>query len=311
MKRSTLFNLAPTREQHRILQGLAVNCAKLWNEVNYLHRQQYENYLKLDWNPRVYKKYVPRVGSATAQQIVRKNNEAWRSFLTLKRMERRGKLPSAMKRVSPPGYWKRDGQYLLRILFRCDSYHIEGSRLKLPHGLSIPFKGRLKWTGKQGRLEVAWDSLSKKWRVFQSVQVKPIITPLGSKTCYIDMGVRNLATVWIPEWRQPVAYQSGRLLADWWYWTNRIARHQQRLLTVNGKKKSRQLARLYRTRKKRFRHAVATFARQLVKDLYRQGVSRIVVGELTGIRSNSNHGRQGNAIIDFLEHPRGLVDLID
>jgi len=42
---------------------------------------QYENYLRLDWNPQVYKRYVPLVGSATAQQIVRKNNEAWRAFL--------------------------------------------------------------------------------------------------------------------------------------------------------------------------------------------------------------------------------------
>jgi len=297
MKRSNLFALAPTREQHYILQEVGVNCAKLWNEVNYLHRQQYQNYLRLDWNPRVYKKYVPLVGSATAQQIVRKNNEAWRSFLALKQLERRGSLPAGMKKVRTPGYWKRDGRYVLRVLFRCDSYHMRNSCVDLPRGLSIPFKGNLKWTGKQGRLEVAWDALSKKWRVFQSVVVKPLITPLGSKTCYIDLGVRNLATVWLTEWRQPIAYQSGRLLADWWYWTNRIARHQQRLLAVNGRKKSKQLARLYRIRKKRFRHAVATFARQLVKGLYARGVSTIVIGELTGIRSNSDHGRQGNAMV--------------
>jgi putative transposase len=297
MKRTNLFSLAPTREQHRILQGLAVNCAKLWNEVNYLHRQQYSDYLKLDWNPQAYKKYVPLVGSATAQQIVRKNNEAWRAFLALKRMEKNGELPSTIRRANPPGYRKRDGRYMLRILFRCDSYHIREGHLDLPHHLSIPFKGKLKWAGKQGRLEVAWDSLSEKWRVFQFVRVKPLITPLGSKTCYIDMGVRNLATVWIPEWRQPVAYQSGRLLADWWYWTKRMAQHQQRLLTVNGKKKSKQLARLYRIRKKRFRHAVATFARQLVKDLYARGVSTIVIGELTGIRNSNAHGRQANAMV--------------
>src|SRR3990170_8294504 len=117
MKRSNIFNLAPTREQHRLLQELAANCAKLWNEVNYLHRQQYENYLKLDWNPQAYKKYVLLVGSATAQQIVRKNNEAWRAFLALKRMEKNGKLPSTIKRAKLPGYWKRDGRYVLRILF--------------------------------------------------------------------------------------------------------------------------------------------------------------------------------------------------
>jgi putative transposase len=297
MKRSNLFNLAPTREQHRILQELATNCAKLWNEINYLHRQQYQNYLRLDWNPRVYKKYVPRVGSATAQQVVRKNNEAWRSFLKLKRMEKAGKLPPTIKRVKAPGYWKQNGHYMLRILFRCDSYSIRGDRLKLPRGLSIAFKGELKWTGKQGRLEVAWDALSKKWRVFQSVRVKPLITPLGSKTCYIDLGVRNLATIWMPEWHQPVAYQSGRLLADWWYWTRRIARHQQRLAAVNGRRKSKQLSRLYRARRNRFRHGVAAFARQLVKDMYARDVSIIIVGELTGIRNNSGHGKQANALV--------------
>jgi len=124
MKRSNIFSLAPTREQHHILQELAINCAKLWNEINYLHRQQYSDYLKLDWNPQAYKKYVPLVGSATAQQVVRKNNEAWRAFLALKRMEKNGKLPSTIKRVKPPGYWKRDGRYMLRVLFRCDSYHL-------------------------------------------------------------------------------------------------------------------------------------------------------------------------------------------
>ena len=297
MKRSNLFQLMPTADQHHTLCELGVNCAKLWNEVNYLHRQQYQNYLLLDWNPRVYKKYVPLVGSATAQQVVRKNNEAWRSLLALKQLERRGSLPAGMKKVRTPGYWKRDGRYMLRILFRCDSYHIRNGCVDLPRRLSIPFKGELKWIGKQGRLEVSWDALSKKWRVFQAIHVKPIITPLGSKTCYIDMGVRNLATVCLTEWRQPIAYQSGRLLADWWYWTNRIARHQQRLLTVNGRKKSKQLSRLYRIRKNRFRHAVATFARQLVKDLYAKGVSTIVIGELTGIRSNSDHGRQANAMV--------------
>ena len=297
MNRSNLFNLAPTLEQHHILQELAVNCAKLWNEVNYLHRQQYSDYLRLDWNPQLYKKYVPLVGSATAQQVVRKNNEAWHAFLALKRMEKNGKLPSTIKRVKPPGYWKQNGRYMLRILFRCDSYHIREDRVILPRHLIIPFKGKPKWTGKQGRLEVAWDTLSKKWRVFQSVNVKSIITPLGSKTCYIDLGVRNLATVWLPEWRQPVAYQSGRLLADWWYWTNRIARHQQRLHTVNEDKKSKQLSKLYRIRSKRFRHAVATFARQFIKDIYSQGVSTVVISELIGIRNNSDHGRQDNAMV--------------
>jgi hypothetical protein len=63
MNRSNLFSLAPTREQHHILEELTVNCVKLWNEINYFHRQQCENYMRLDWNPQGYKKHVPLVGS--------------------------------------------------------------------------------------------------------------------------------------------------------------------------------------------------------------------------------------------------------
>jgi IS605 OrfB family transposase len=66
---------------------------------------------------------------------------------------------------------------------------------------------------------------------------------------------------------------------------------------VNGRKKSKQLSKLYRIRKKRFRHAVAAFARQFIKDIYSQGASTVVIGELTGIRNNSNHGRQRNAMV--------------
>jgi len=53
MKRSNLFQLAPTADQHHTLRELGVNCAKLWNEVNYLHHQQYGNYLRLNWNPQL------------------------------------------------------------------------------------------------------------------------------------------------------------------------------------------------------------------------------------------------------------------
>jgi hypothetical protein len=35
MKRSNLFAFAPTADQDRILREMGVNCAKLWNEINY------------------------------------------------------------------------------------------------------------------------------------------------------------------------------------------------------------------------------------------------------------------------------------
>jgi len=67
--------------------------------------------------------------------------------------------------------------------------------------------------------------------------------------------------------------------------------------TTHQREWKKKLSRLHWIRKNRFRHAVATFARQLIKDLYTRGVSTIVIDELTGIRENSQHGRQGNMMV--------------
>ena len=69
------------------LWELADNCARLYNEVNFERRQAYICYRRFEWYPKhLYAKYAPLIGSATAQQIINKNNEAWRSFLALKRL---------------------------------------------------------------------------------------------------------------------------------------------------------------------------------------------------------------------------------
>jgi len=298
MKRANIFMLSPTVSQETNLRELGINCAKLWNEVNYLRRQTYENYQHIDWNPQTYKKYVPLVGSATAQQVVNKNNEAWRSFLALKRLEKNGKLPQHVKTANPPRYWKRDGKYELVILCRNDGYRIKNGELKLSKGLTVKFKGNLKWFGKQGRLEIRYDNLGRKWRVFQPVTVKSVLSPKGSKTCHIDLGVVNLATVWVEGWKQPIAYGGKSLLSDWWYWTGRIAKCQSQLRRVNGKYRSKRLRNLYGIRQRRFRHAVNSMVRTMVKDLYELGVSTIVVGNLKHIRDgNGDHSHKTNSMI--------------
>jgi len=311
MRRANTFVLAPTRAQEEELRRLATGCAKLWNEVNYQRRQAYFNYQPIDWNPQIYKKYGPSITAATAQQIVRRNNETWRSFFALKRLGRLGKLPPHIKKVSPPGYWKRDGGYKLIILCRNDRYSIEGDTLRLAKGLSIRIKGKPKWSGKQGRLEIQYDHLSEKWRVFQPMVVKQVLSPRGSKTCHIDLGVRNLGTVLVEGWGKPIAFNAGNLLADWWYWTRRIAVHQARLWRVNRRRTSKTLNRLYRKRQGRFRHAVDAFARQLVKELHDLGVSKIVMGDLNGILLNGGeHSRQTNTMTHNFWSHKYLADRI-
>ena len=96
MERANTFII----EDHPVLWNLADNCAKLWNELNFERRQAYIHYKKFEWHPKhLYRKYAPIIGSATAQQVINKNNEAWRNFLKLKKLEKSGKLPSHIKKV--------------------------------------------------------------------------------------------------------------------------------------------------------------------------------------------------------------------
>jgi putative transposase len=282
------------------LWELADNCAKLYNEVNFERRQAYIRYRRFEWYPKhLYEKYAPLIGSATAQQIINKNSEAWRSFLALKRLEAEGKLPKHIKKVSMPRYWKRGGRRELRIIVRNDCYRVDGEYLYLPKGLKLRYKGLLKWRGRQGRLEIIYDRVDGVWRGFMAVKVGKPLKRGGSKPLYIDLGVKNLATVWYDGLRQPIAFSGGAVLSDWWYRTRKIAGEQSRLARVNGARTSKKLRRLYGTRQRRFRHAVNAMVKTIVEEAYRLGVSKIVLGKLKGVRSKSHNGKANTMINNF------------
>jgi putative transposase len=257
------------------LWGLADNCARLYNEVNFERRQAYIRYRCFEWYPKhLYEKYTPLIGSATAQQIINKNNEAWRSFLALKRLEAGGRLPKHITRVSMPGYWKRNGRRELRIIVRSDCYRIDDRYLYLPKLLRLKYEGELKWKGKQGRFEIIYDEVDEVCRGFMSVKVEKPPLRGGNKPLYIDLGVVNLATLWFEGLKQPIAFSGKRILSDWWYWTRNIAKEQRRLARVNGAKTSRKLRRLYRMRQRRFRHAVNAMIKTIVEDAYQLGIQK-------------------------------------
>ena len=139
MKRTNIFKLKPAKEQEQRLFELADNCARMFNEINYKRRQSFFS-RNFEWNTdESYHKYKKIIGSATAQQVTRKNNEAWKSFFALLRLKKDGKLPEHIRKVSPPGYWKdrKTGKRVLTILIRCNCYKLSENYLKLPFRLKI------------------------------------------------------------------------------------------------------------------------------------------------------------------------------
>jgi putative transposase len=268
----------------------------MYNEVNHKRRQSLFSG-NFDWNTdEQYHKYKKLVGSATAQQIIIKNNEAWKSYWAILKRWKRGKLE---RKPKPPSYWKdrETGKRPLRILVRCDSYHLEEKALKLPLGLKTQWRGRNRWKdGKQGRLEISYDELSDKWYAYMPVEVQPLHQPRGDeKKAYVDLGVKVPIMASIDG--KVFGYRANSMLSDWWYWTHRIAEHQSILKDANNRSTSKLLKSYYRRRRRRFRNSVNVMVRDFVEKCWNRGVSEIVCGDLRDIRSSANFSRRSNSMI--------------
>ncbi len=286
MKRVNKFRLRPTKEQEMVLFSLCEMSAVLWNKLNYVRRQAFFEG-RFDWKEEgvneLYNEFKRILGSATAQQIIRKNNEAWRSFFAL-----------------------------LMTIIRSDCYRIEevGNKkyLVLPKGLRIRTAGEIKWRGKQGRLEIFYDDLAGRWYAYQSVEVDQPSATSPEKRAFVDLGVVNIITAWIEGERRTIAFSGKPLLADWWYLTRKIAHYQSIAKKANGVDTTKRIRKYYLKRKLRFRHAINTIVFRFVKLCYEKGVTKIIVGDVRGIRQNNDKGSKVNAMIHNFWNFKYIID---
>jgi putative transposase len=207
MKRTNTFEVVPqSTEDEELLRRLLDASAALWNEINY---ERHESFADPDADVFDISEYRGRyggvLGASTVQQVERKNREAWRSFLALKK-----KGEAAVK----PGFWgnREDGREL-RTFIRNTSYSVQwgeysrlevlvGSDLKDEFGLGARERLRLEVRGepnwpeydKQGRLEVFYDDERDRFRAFQPVTIDSsrLASPLADETAALDVGANNI-----------------------------------------------------------------------------------------------------------------------
>jgi|Deesub1362B_J571_1020462.scaffolds.fasta_scaffold00217_39 putative transposase len=310
MRRTNQFMLAPTREQHQILFELADACSALYNAVNYRRRQSFFEG-EIDWNYKdIYDAFSPVLGAYIAGQVIRKNSEAWRSFLALKRKKTQRGLPPHIRRVSPPGYWKdrSTGERELRIIIRKDGYRITSRHVEIPLGrelrrrygirkLRVRWKGRLGWCGEQGRLEIVYDRVDRRWRCYQNVEVSPPHQPRGNRSAFVDVNIRNLLVALIEGVPKPLIFRARHLLSDWLYWGRCIAEHQSKLAQANGRHSSMRLRRLYRRRQHRLKQGINSIVRAFVKFCWLADVSTIYVDDPLHTHDGVHWHKKGNTLL--------------
>jgi len=294
VRRTNTFAVRPLSDQdEQLLRELLDASASLWNELTYERRQQFFDGESV-WDTADYRKqYVGVLGSATAQQVIRKNSEAWRSFFAAQ---------EDGEDTAPPGYWgNEDEGRELRTYIRNDQYTLatgERSRLEIPVGqdlkeeyglgyhdrLRLEVAGDPKWEGEQGRLELYSDEVDDTFRAFQLVTVPDSRrdSPLADESAALDVGANNLVACTTTTGQQ-FLYEGRDLFARFRKTTEEIARLQSKLR--EGRYSSRRIRRLYRKRTRRRDHAQDTLVRDLMERLYDEGVATIYVGDLTDVLS--------------------------
>ena len=329
MKRANQFDVRPRSEKERevFVRWLDAS-ASLWNETNYARRQAFLEDDKSVWNADTGKlegKYKGVLSSSVAQQIIRKNSEAWRSFFSSDEKYHAGTLDH---RPSPPGYWgnEEDGR-VLRTYVRNDQYTIEygeRSRLEVPIGsdlkdelglnrnqrLRVEIAGAPKWSGEQGRLELVYDEPADTFRAFQPVTINDsrLDSPLASEEAALDVGANNLVACTTTTGSQ-LLYEGRELFDEYRETTGRIAHYQSLLETQ--RESSKRIDRLYRKRTNRRNHAQDSLVRDLVERLHDEGVSTLYVGDIEGVLSTHWSPRVNEKTHNFWAYRRFIDRLED
>jgi len=245
-------------------------------------------------------KYKGVLGASTAQQVIRKNSEAWRGFFRLKDQYHDESNTSITEHPEPPGFrGNEDDGRQLKTVIRNTSYTVEwGDRSRLEILVGSELKDRYDHTGrlrleiagdpnwpdydKQGRLDLWYDETDSTFRASQPVTVSDETrdTPLTDETAALDIGANNLVACTITTGEQYL-YEGRELFQRFRKTTREIARLQSKL--EDGQYSSERIRRLYRKRTRRRDHAQEALCRDLVDRLYAEGVNTVYIGGLTDV----------------------------
>ncbi|MGI9951968.1 transposase [Moorellaceae bacterium AZ2] len=244
------------------------------------------------------------------QEIIKKARKAWNSFFACLRLYQKGQLA---QQPSLPRYWKdrKTGKRFFRVIpvKAPPSYSLTAKTLSLTlpkdfrngngDRLLLPTRGLLKFHGQPRTLELKYAPAKRRWYAHQVVEVPdPVEKPRAPKCAALDLGARTLAALAVDGLEYQVLFSGRKLWKDFLYWSKAISREQSRPNKA-GRKTSRKLKLLYRTRSKRLKHAFEALAKQVVRLLKRNRAGTLFIEDLTEVRAAMDFGPQNLLVHNF------------
>ena len=255
-------------------------CTKIWNKANYYCRQQWEqtgkipSYFELQ---RVFKDdfWCRQVHSHTAQAVMHKLAESYRSWSQLRKVD---------ATANPPMFRKKDS--ISTVTFTKFAIKINDTQMELTlkKGTHVQLNYQL-----QPNVEITQKNIVRieVKHGFANIVYRVEEPPLkqSGQIMGIDLGVINTATT-VKEDGEARIYTGRNLLSTQRYFNKEIGRVQSIVMAQSkGKRKwSRQLSELARKQTLQIRHILHTQTKAIVDDCVESGVNVVVIGDLHNIR---------------------------
>ena len=303
------FEITVKEKESIILGHLCYAASKLFNVGNY-ERKEYKS-LGFERMPNWYDQkkrlkdniWYKSLPSQTAQDVLARLDESWKSYLTLHYKWQKRKDNGCLKENdgepnSP--YYKKDG-YHMNIKYLSNSFKVKDDnsiRLSTPRALRLFLKEKY-----QIEFSYYYIKLNRKFNKIKQVELsylsnnrykvyiiyeKPSLPLKKDNKHYvsIDIGTKNLLTVYDNKGTSFIV--SGQsLLNTNYYFSRKIAYYQSKFDTCYPNRKkgetTKRIKGLYELKRKRINLILHRSTKMIVDYCINNGISKVIIGDLSGL----------------------------
>ena len=155
-------------------------------------------------------------------------------------------------------------------------------------------------------MEIKYIPYTKKFYAYQSENVEP--TPIKKREeniCSIDLGIKRYMSVYIKNSKNiNLTYESEHIFQEYISLTKKIAYYSSKAKKENNKYSTKRIQRLYLKRKRKLSNYLNNIISHLFRKLEQYEVSKIIMGDLNGIRDSviPNHYRNKKKINQMIQN---------
>lgn len=318
------INYKPTLDELLVLNSFAYASAKLWN-IGHYEKKNYKD-LGFEQFPNWYDQkkrlktefWYKNLPSQTAQQVLKTLQEGWDSFFKLKET-------GGIENPNPPRFKKKkslnnfaflnngfkiseNNQLQLTIPKQLKTYLKEEFSLNLNY-LVLKCKGLSTVPGKIKTVEF----IPQKDRTYEicvvyEIKDNPLIED-NQHYLSIDLGLSNLFTCYDNEGKSFII-KGSKFLEISHYFNKKIAYYQsisdaqQSAQGVKYPKKSKRVLKLYERKRKQLNHYFHCITKIIVDYCIENNISKVIIGDIKGIRKDNNLGKVTNQKFHSLPYKR-------